>query len=144
MRRGDAIGKHNASDRVASFRQNTSKLMNTPLPDIDEIAPLSEKDARCMKELKAVLRKHHSLGRFGVTLLHQHFEVADDEILVEECDAVGRRLTIAPQRLTALGVSRSIATNWRLDTDAVMAKCIQVCPKDPDFPGRHKGKKRHL
>jgi hypothetical protein len=118
--------------------------MNTSLPDIDEIAPLSEKDAECMKELKAVLLKHHALGRFGVMLLHQHFEVAADEVLVEECDVVTRRLMIAPQKLTTLDASQLIATNWRLDTGAVMAKCIQVCPKDPDFPGRHKGRPRHL
>jgi hypothetical protein len=118
--------------------------MNTRLPDIDEIAPLSPSDEDCLKDIKAVLAKHNALHRFGVTLLHQHFEIAPDEVLVEECDVIGRRLTIAPQKESSLSVGKAIATNWRLDTNEVMAKCIQVCPKDPDFPGRHQGPRKHL
>jgi hypothetical protein len=118
--------------------------MNTPLPDIDDVAPLSEKDAECLNELKTVLAKHGALSRFGITLLHQHFEVADDEVLVEECDVEAKRLTIGPKKIASVEVGQSIATNWRLDSGAVLAKCIQVCPKDPDFPGRHKGRPRHL
>lgn len=118
--------------------------MNSTLLDIDEVAPLSLKDEACIREIKAVLGKYDSLSRFGLTLLHQHFDVADDEMLVEECDAENRRLTIMPQKLSALAGIPTVSTNWRLDTGAVMAKCIQVRPKDRDFPGKHTGKRQHL
>ena len=60
------------------------------LRDITEVIPLSEKDDELIQELVAVLRKHNALDRFGLTLLHQHFDIGDDEVMVESTDIEAR------------------------------------------------------
>ena len=49
------------------------------LTDIDEVERLSESDQACFDDIREALRKHGKLQRFGVTLLHSHFPVQDDE-----------------------------------------------------------------
>ena len=56
------------------------------LPHIDDIDPLNVGDHKCMEELRDVLEKHGKLSRFGITLLHRHFDLSDGEILVEYTD----------------------------------------------------------
>jgi hypothetical protein len=109
----------------------SNALLHPPLPDIDEVEPLSEKDGVCLKELKEVLKKHNSLSRFGITLLHQHFPVADDEVLVESCDEQTRTLTIRPVKKATVGDYQLIQTNWRLDTGGALALCTTYCPPGP-------------
>lgn len=60
------------------------------LPHIDDLIPFSTEDEACLAEMKEVLRRHGKLGRFGLSLMHNHFEVADDEMLLEECDVLVR------------------------------------------------------
>lgn len=74
------------------------------LPDIEEVSPLSERDEACFREIKEILRQHDSLRRFGLCLLHEHFQTSDDEILVEVCDPETRTLI---SRLEARRTSRS-------------------------------------
>jgi hypothetical protein len=53
---------------------------------------LGDRDRAVMDEVREVLAKHGALGRFGLTLLHSHFEVAHDEVLAESaasCTASG-------------------------------------------------------
>lgn len=109
--------------------QALDSVMNT-LPDIDDVAPLSADDEACLTEVRRVLEEHGALQRFGVALLHQHFAVQDDEILVEECDVASRTLKIRPQKRTSPATSRSIQTVWRLDTPTPVQGCMQVCTKD--------------
>ncbi|MDT0449491.1 hypothetical protein RM609_10460 [Streptomyces sp. DSM 40473] len=46
----------------------------------------------------AVLEKHGNLDRFGLCLLHDHFPVASDEVLVETHDADARRSASGSRR----------------------------------------------
>lgn len=62
------------------------------LPDIDAIEPLNEKDLPCIQEIQQVLEKYGSRGRFGLHLLHEHFDVAPDEAMVETVDYENRIL----------------------------------------------------
>lgn len=43
-----------------------------------------------------MVEKHGKTRRFGAILLHQHFMLASDELLVEHCDIEQRVLTTAP------------------------------------------------
>lgn len=104
----------------------------TALRDIDDVRPRSVGDEECINEIREVLRKHGALQRFGVTLLHQHFPVAGDEILVETCDVENRTLTIQPAKQAEIGSGRVMETNWRLDTNTVTSGCTQICTLDPD------------
>jgi Chaperone of endosialidase len=99
------------------------------LPDISEVEPLSEKDQPMIQDIIAVLRKHNALHRFGLTLLHQHFDTTDDEVMVEATDVEKREQTIAPMPKGAVVDLPVIETAWRLDTGKVMMSCM--CIKTP-------------
>ena len=60
------------------------------LTDIDDVAGINDKDDKaCLDELAKVVKKYGLEGKFGINLLHSHFEMAEDEILVE--DAVSEK-----------------------------------------------------
>ena len=45
------------------------------LDHIADVRPIDDSDAACLNEIREVLEKHNALQRFGVSLLHRHFEV---------------------------------------------------------------------
>ena len=102
------------------------------LPDIDEVDPRSATDSACLDEIRQVLIRYGAAERFGVSLLHQHFEVGNDEILVEECDSVARTLVIRPRKTSEMEGVKRIETNWRLDSDTSLLACVQVCSYGQD------------
>lgn len=99
----------------------------TDLRDIDEVAARGEADEECIAEVKAVLERHCRLSRFGLLLLHSHFPVAADEVLVEECDHVSRTLTIRPKQKSTLTEVVVKETQWRLDSESALTSCMQIC-----------------
>ena len=68
------------------------------LPDVDRVEPVSDRDGAVLAELKAVLVRHGATDRFGVCLLHRHFDLADDECLMESTDV--------EQRISVLNVEK--------------------------------------
>jgi hypothetical protein len=101
--------------------------MPTPSPDISEAEPLSELDTECLNEVRAVLRRHGALDRFGICLLHEHFDIADDEVMVESVDVDQRTLTTRPVHRDQLTGARSIETSWRLDSGDALTECRRSC-----------------
>ncbi len=73
-------------------------LVHNNLPHGDDVEPFSENDLACFEEIRDVLKKHNKLGRFGLTLLHKHFELQDDEMLVENTDEERRIQVIQPMK----------------------------------------------
>jgi len=106
------------------------------LPDLTKVEPLSAKDKPLMDDIVAVLRKHDALDRFGLTLLHQHFNIADEEILVEATDVVSRTQSITPMRRAEVENLSAIDTAWRLDSgEPIMScKCLIAMPGHPHLP----------
>jgi hypothetical protein len=96
------------------------------LPDITEAKPLDPLDKPLMDELVTVLRKHNALDRFGITLLHQHFPIPDDEVLVENVDTKTRTQTIRPLKKAELAQLNYTETSWRLDSGEPMMACVCV------------------
>jgi hypothetical protein len=110
---------------------STLSMLLAELPQIDEVKPWSRADQDLFDELASVLRKHGASSRFGITLLHKHFQLADGEILVEVCDADARTLTTRPQPRTDLGTTNVIETNWRFDLPNIVSQtCWSVCEDD--------------
>ena len=109
------------------------------LPDIDDVEPISEKDHAVLDELRAVLVKHGFTSRFGVALLHKHFELADDEVLMETTDVDARMSTLSVEKRSARP-ERTIETLWRFATkelpDAVTV-CVNRCHYDSGHKMRH-------
>lgn len=96
------------------------------LPDITEAKPLVSTDKPLVDELVAVLKKHNALDRFGITLLHQHFPISDDEVLVENVDTGARTQLICPMKKDELGSLNYTETSWRLDSGEPMMACVCV------------------
>ena len=69
------------------------------LPDISAVEPLGEKDKLLMDACCRASQEHNALGGFRVTLLHQHFDISDEEVLVEATDIASRTQTIVPMSL---------------------------------------------
>jgi hypothetical protein len=66
------------------------------LNHIADVRPIDETDAPCLEEVRAVLEKHNALDRFGIALLHNHFDLADDEMMLETTDADRREHLVRP------------------------------------------------
>jgi hypothetical protein len=89
-------------------------------PDIDDVSPISESDDVIFSEIRDVLARHNALERFGVTLLHDHFEIGEDEILLESCDPDTRTLVSRPVKMADLSQATMIETNWSLNSVAAI------------------------
>jgi hypothetical protein len=87
----------------------------TTLPGFDEAQPLTADDAAFVSELRALLERHGNLDRFGICLLHEHFDVRHNEILMETNDPERRILTVTPENAETLPEFK--ATMWRLHDD---------------------------
>ena len=82
--------------------------------DISETKPFTEKDAACFLELRDVLKKHNALDKFGINLIHRHFDIADDECMLEHTDIKNRTLTIKPVKKSSVEQGSTTITMWRL------------------------------
>lgn len=92
--------------------------------DFEDVAPRNADDQACLDEIRAVLEKHGRLDRFGVCLLHKHFDLKEGEILKETCDPVARTLTIRPVDKKSVDRDRVIPTAWALRSDTELFVCM--------------------
>ncbi len=98
------------------------------LKDIDDVEPVGVGDTICMSEVRDVLKKHGMLQRFGLALLHSHFPVSEDEIMLETNDDETRTSTTKPVRLAEAGTG-NVGTIYVLrDGDmTTMSWCKTYC-----------------
>ncbi|EAY24125.1 hypothetical protein [Microscilla marina] len=108
----------------ASITRAANKTTNAyhALKDINEVDPLTDEDHETLQMVREVLRKRNAIDKFGVSLLHDHFEVNEDEILLETHDPISRTLTVKPYRNESLKEADIdddgfMQTNWRFDQD---------------------------
>jgi len=72
------------------------------LKHIADVEPIGDGDEACLEEIRLVLQKHNCLDRFGVSLLHSHFELDDDELMLETTDLNKREHWIRPVKRSSL------------------------------------------
>ena len=89
------------------------------LPHLDDVRPLDTSDATCLAELGTVLARHGKTERFGVGLLHRHFDLEEGERLVELIDEETRTLTARPVKANEL--SEAMPSMWQLTEDGPQA-----------------------
>jgi hypothetical protein len=106
------------------------------LPSIHDVPCLDDTDERCLEEIRTVVQKHGKARRFGVTLLHQHFTLSEDELLVEHCDFARRTLVTAPEKASDIIEHNYIPTVWRFDGQRAHA-----CGYCPTHGNQHDGYK---
>lgn len=96
------------------------------LSNINEVEPLSEDDQRVLQDVREVLKRHGALERFGVTLLHSHFDLGPDELLVETVDHDNRTLTVRPRSSEDVA-GELVPTSWRLDAEDGEPRVLTYC-----------------
>jgi hypothetical protein len=86
------------------------------MSNIDDVEPLSDADFDVLKDIRDVLRKHGCTSRFGVCLLHKHFELQPGEAALEESHEASRVSTIrvVPQESCA----GAMETAWQFSANA--------------------------
>ncbi|MFD5794556.1 hypothetical protein ACFWIO_13635 [Streptomyces diastatochromogenes] len=120
----------------------------TSLPRFEEAEALGPQDAEFVRDLVAVLARHGNLNRFGLCLLHDHFPLAPDEVLVETNDARTRTLHAQVEKVDATRHTK--ASQWRFlphaqggqgaEPDDGTYQVLQLCTTLDLCPGReHEG-----
>lgn len=97
------------------------------LTDVDDVERITDQDYVVLNEVKEVLRKHGVMDRFGVCLLHRHFDVKEDELAVEYTDVESRISTI---KVESAGTARGpfLETMWRFsDRPHEVTACVRRC-----------------
>jgi len=108
------------------------------LEHIDHVRPIDEHDADCLEEVRHVLEKHGCLQRFGIALLHSHFGLADDEMLLETTDVEKREHWVRPVKKSFLEQAglEAQTTVVCFDENGYSQRC--GCCRDKDgHTGRH-------
>jgi hypothetical protein len=88
------------------------------LPTFDEAVPLQLSDDQFISEFYNLLVRTGNTNRFGLTLLHDHFPIEPDEILMETHDKETRTLTLQPMKYADLGDNVKI-TSWKIGAGEV-------------------------
>jgi hypothetical protein len=109
--------------------------------EINYVEARSEKEAPAFSEIREILSKYGLERKYGIALLHKHFDLAEDEVLVEFTDLEARTLTSKPIKIGTIPPTSLIETSWMLDHDVVMGNCVTVCYYDPSRNG-HVGQHR--
>ena len=129
---GPAPGETAPSETAPGGAVAIQPLQWESVPHISRAAEFSARDEACFREVRDVLRRHDALDRFGLTLIHSHFPVAEDEILLEETDTRARTQTVRTVKRDEVVDADVTVTNWRLtDGDAVHARTC-VCARTSD------------
>lgn len=99
------------------------------LRDIDDVDPLDDSDADVLGKIREILLSSGKHDRFGVCLLHKHFDLAEGEVAVEYTDTDKRVSTVIVQNESEVAGS-SVQTTWRFSIGSTMGtECIQRCGK---------------
>ncbi|WP_082837066.1 hypothetical protein [Labrenzia sp. OB1] len=86
-------------------------LSSRNLPSFDHAEPLAHGDEAFLQDIVGVMEKHGNLGRFGLCLIHDHFDVGVDEILLETNDPETRTLHLETVKLADLNADMKF-TSW--------------------------------
>ena len=93
------------------------------LPYMSDVNPLNEADIPCLREVRDVLAKYDALDRFAIALSHKHFELTDDEILVETIDFENRSLIVSTMNKSVS--PQCVETAWSLGGEDALQRCAQ-------------------
>ncbi|MGC3983094.1 MAG: hypothetical protein QM808_17715 [Steroidobacteraceae bacterium] len=114
----------------ATINVQAMQWADIPRMGSPDLEPFGDNDAACFKDIRDVLMKHGALKRFGVFLIHKHFEITDDEELTEGSEEEGRVLKIAPRLKSEIDPAMTIPTNWVFTETEDVAKIGCTCARN--------------
>jgi hypothetical protein len=102
---------------------------HSSLPTFEQAVPLGDSDEAFVAELRHLLAKYDNLDRFGLALLHDHFDIAPDEILFETNNPQHRTLSLTTEKIASLPPYK--ATMWHLNPSrGAVPQALQACAED--------------
>lgn len=107
------------------------------LDHVDEIQPINEGDLAVLEEIRAVIDRHGYHNRFGIALLHKHFDVHDGEVALEETDEEARVSTVRVVEDDGDDANR-IGTMWRFKKGTADPVSVTVCARQCSYSLGHK------
>ena len=111
---------------VESMQWNT-------LQHIADVKPIDDSDAACLEEVRQVLLKHGQTARLGISLLHSHFDLSDDEMLLETTDLEKREHWVRPVKKSFLTENGMTAQSTVIGFDEKGYQ--QICGCNPRSSG---------
>jgi hypothetical protein len=107
------------------------------LADLRDVPALDQHDLACMVELREVLIRHGRLQRFALQLVHKHFDLDADEVLVEYSDPLAREQVLRVERRDAAALRGAIPTTWMLAVAQPLVACVCAYRAEHGHLGRH-------
>jgi hypothetical protein len=101
------------------------------IPHIDHIDKISPEDHECLEDIRSVLARHNRLKKFGIALLHHHFDLDETEILVESVDPQARTLSARVVPRSQVDLANAIETFWRFGPNVGEIRAMTECPGGP-------------
>lgn len=116
--------------------ENLIPIVHNSMPHGDGVLPLQDSEKLCLVEIREILKKHGKLERFGITLLHKHFDLSDDEILIESIDEERKMQIIKPMKKEEVAnlEGEILETCWSLQEGDVLMGCRRTCVRQD---GKH-------
>ena len=112
------------------------------LLDIDEVDPINDTDYEVLEKVRQILNEYNYTDRFGITLLHKHFDVEQDEILMEDTDTENRISTIKVEKGSNQS-GKTIETMWKFGKGVSAATvCVLRCNYNSGHRAYHAREKR--
>lgn len=108
------------------------------LARIDKVERRLDSEAGLFGEIREILKRHGVEKKYGLVLLHKHFDLADDEILMEYTDMENRTLITKPTPRRDISAANAIETVWSLETGNMTTACVGFCYYYPST-GQHRG-----
>ena len=84
------------------------------LPDIDTfgVEKVDARDRECLNDIGALLIARGVNDRFGISLLHSHFPLGADELMIQAANEDQRKITLLPTRRPSSGSAAHHAINF--------------------------------
>jgi len=109
------------------------------MPHIDDVDSISDGDYEVIREIGEVLRRHGREEKFGVCLLHKHFNLKEGERMCEETDFENKMLISRIASASDYSEKEIIETMWRFPRGIqAVTVCERVCDYFLGHKSRHK------
>jgi hypothetical protein len=100
------------------------------LTAIGRVEPRLDSEADLFGEIRELLKRHGVEKKYGLALLHKHFDLADDEVLMEYTDIKNRTLITKPAPRSEVS-GNAVETVWSLESGTMTTACVGFCYYNP-------------
>ncbi|MEM7281071.1 MAG: hypothetical protein AAF438_05535 [Pseudomonadota bacterium] len=118
------FGLAKVSQKDSTMNESNNSPAKVESTDISHFG-IDDRLHACMGEVTEVLRKYGLDGRIGLSILHNHFPVADDEIMFEHVDEENREQTFKPAKRSDLDPDDVFVSIW----DPSNGRAMGCCPR---------------